>query len=153
MAVGVGGEVVAARGVGGGEACERGFGGGGPPEFEELAVEAVTACAGDEVDDGPGGGAVLGGEGVGEDGHLRDGHEWDVGEDGLAAPHVDVVGAVGFEPGLAAACAVGGEEVLVHKDVALVDGGAVGGFEEGEKSEAAGGEGGVVDLLLGEVDA
>ena len=55
----------------------------------------------------------------------------DIGEDGLAAPGVVAVGAVDVEGLLAAAAAVSGEEILVHEDVALVDGGAVGGVEQG----------------------
>ena len=103
---------------------------GWTPEFEELPVEFVAAAAGDDVDDAAGAGAVLGGEGVGEHGHLVDGHQRNVGEDGLAAPPVVGVGAVDFKPGLAAARAVGGEEILVHEDVALIDGGAIGGVEQ-----------------------
>ena len=100
-------------------------------------MELVAAAFGDDVDDAAGAGAVLGGEGVGQHGHLLHGGERDVGEDGLAAPAVVAGAAIDFEPGLAAAGAVGGEEVLVHEDVALVDGGAVGGVEQRQEGEAA----------------
>ena len=60
-----------------------------------------------------------------------------VGEDGLAAPAIVVGAAIHFEPGLPPAGAVGGEEVLVHEDVALIDGRAVGGVEQGQIGDAA----------------
>ena len=131
------GDFVAAGGGVGVEAGEFGLRAGGAVELEHAAVKLVAAGAGDDVDDAAGAAAVLGGEGVGEDGHLGDGVLRDVGEDGLAAPAVVGVAAVDFKPGLAAARAVGGEEVLVHEDVALVNGGAVGRVEQRKEGDAA----------------
>ena len=59
--------------------------------------------------------------------------------------------AVDFEPGLASSCAVGGEQLFVHEDIALVDGGAIGGVEQWKIGDAAVQQRHVVGLRTGDV--
>src|SRR5579872_1739386 len=97
----------------------------------------IAAALSDDVDHAAGAAAIFGGESAGEDGHLLNRVQWDVAEHGLAAPTVVAGSAVHFEPGLTASGAVGGEEILIHEHVALVDGWAIGGAEQREIGDAA----------------
>src|SRR5205085_8664068 len=131
------GQLVPAGGIGGGEAVKGGGGIGRPPEFHQLAVELLAPALRDDVDNAAGTAAVLGREGIGQDGHLLDGGERDGAEDGLAAPTVVAGAAIHHEGGLASSGAVGSEQVLVEEDVALVDGRAVCRVEQRKRGNLA----------------
>ncbi len=91
-----------------------------------------AARLGDDVHRAAGRGAVFGRKAVVQDGHFLHGSQRQVAEKSLPAPTVVAVGAVDFKPRLAAARAVGGEHVLIHEHVALVDGLSIGGVQEGQ---------------------
>ena len=133
----IAGEVVAAGGVGGGKSRERCFARRGPPQLDQLATIVAAARASDEIDYRACRAAVFRSKRVRQHGHLVDGRERDVGEDRLPPPHVNAVGAIHLEPGLPAARAIGGDEELVHEDVALVDGRAVGRVQQRQPGDAA----------------
>ena len=131
------GDVVSAGRVAGVESGESGFGAGRTPESEDLAVVDIATALGDDADDAAGASTVLCGKAVGENRHLIDGDNGNIGEDRLPSPAVDCVGAIHFKPGLPAAGAVGREQVLIHEDVSLIDGRAIGGAEKREVSDPA----------------
>gem|GEM_PF-6209579 len=110
----------------------------------------ICAAFGDNIHDAAGAGSVFGGEGVFKHGHFADRVERNIAEDCLPAPTVIGVCTIDLEPGLAAARTVGGEEILIHEDVALVDGGAVGGVEQRQVGDAAVEERQVAYLARGE---
>ena len=151
------GELVAGDLVAGGGGCgvevQARFDIGRAVELEHRAVEVLGAAACDDVDHRAGACAVLGRKALRE--HVFFEHRvfGDVGEDGLAAPGIVAVGAVDHERLLAAASAIGGEEVLVHEDVALVDGGTVGCVEQRQERDAAVEQGGGFDFALAQADA
>ena len=111
---------------------KRGGGAGRAPRFHRVAVHLAASALADDVDHAPGAAAVFGREGIGKHVHFLDGRARQSGNDGLAPPGIDAVRAVHLKPGLAAARAVGGEQGLVHEDIALADGRAIGGVQHGE---------------------
>ena len=115
-------------------------------------IEIATAL-GDDADDASGASAVLRGKAVGENRHLIDSDNRDIGEDRLPSPAVDCVGPIYFKPSLPPAGAVGCEEILIHKDVSLIDSRAIGGAEKREIGYFAAVKRRVLNLCCIEKDA
>ena len=143
------GDVVSARGVVGVEAGKRRLRGGWTPQLHGLTMEIVAAAFGDDVDHAARGGAVFGGKRIGQHVHLLHGGARNIVENGLAAPEIAGIGAIHFEPRLAAAGAVGGEQVLIHKHIAHVDGRTIGGVEQRQVGYALAQQRRLFDLLPG----
>ena len=81
--------------------------------------------------------AVLRRELVFEHRHLLHRIEREIRENRLPAPAIVAGRAVDFKPRLPAARSVGGEKILVHEHVALVDRGTIGGVEQRQVRDAA----------------
>ena len=113
-------------------------------------MKIVAAALSDDVNHAARGCAILGGKGVCEYIHFLHGGAWNVIENSLASPEIAGVGAIHFEPRLAAAGAVGGEQVFVHEDVAHVDRRAIGRVEQRKVCDALAQQGSLFDLLLEE---
>jgi hypothetical protein len=109
----------------------------GPRKFQQLAAQAVAARTRHDIHHASSRSTVLGRETVGEHSNLIHRHQRNIGEDRLASPHIDRVRSIGYEQGLPSSCAVGGEQIFIHEDVALVDGGAVGCVEQRQIGDAA----------------
>ena len=103
-----------------------------PPRFRGFPMQLASPAAADDVDDAAGAATVFGGESIGQHVHLLHGLARQRGDEGLAAPGIDGVGAIRLEPRLPAPGPVGGEQRLIHKNVALADGWAIGGAQHRE---------------------
>src|SRR6201986_422180 len=76
----VAGDIVAAGCIGRGKPGERSLSRRRTPEFEKLPVIVVAAATSDKIDHRSGAAAILRCEGIRQNGHLVDGHQWNIGE-------------------------------------------------------------------------
>src|SRR6266849_2347111 len=100
-------------------------------------MELIATALGDDVYSAARAAAVFSRKAVRDHCHFLHRGERDAAEQRLAAPTIVASTAVHFEPGLAPSGSVGGEEILVREDVALVNGRTVGCVQQRQKSDPA----------------